>query len=67
MKCSCVELVSTSPLSLVGRRREAGRVFDIGASYASYSFVVVSWLKTTDAVGTIVLIILYSLSKGSWM
>ena len=39
---SCVEPVSTSPLSLVGRCREAERVFDIRASYVSYSFVAVS-------------------------
>ena len=42
LKFSCVGLVSTSPLPLVGRRREAGRVFDIHASYVSYSFAIVS-------------------------
>ena len=64
MKFSSVELVSTSPLSLVGRRRETGRVFDIRASYVSYSFVVVSWLKGTGAVGRIVSGILFGLSQG---
>ena len=41
LKFSYVDLVSTSPLSLIGRRREAGRVLDIRASYVTYSFVVV--------------------------
>ena len=45
LKFSCVELASTSPFSLIGRRREAEGVFDIRASYVSYSFVVVSCLK----------------------
>ena len=39
---SCVEPVSTSPLSLVGPCREAGEVFDVRASYVSYSFVAVT-------------------------
>ena len=42
LKLSCVELVLTNPLLIVGRRREAGRVFDIRPIYVSYSFVVVS-------------------------
>ena len=41
MKLSCVDHMSTTPLSLVDRCREAGRVFDIRASYISYYFVVV--------------------------
>ena len=42
-------------------------LFDIRASYVSYSFVVVSWLKGTDAVGRFVPRILFSLSQRSWM
>ena len=36
IEVSYVELVSTSPLSLAGRRREAGRVLDIRASCVTY-------------------------------
>ena len=40
-------------------------VFDIRATYVSYSFVVVSWLKGTDAVGRVVLRVLIYLSQGN--
>ena len=62
----CVELVSTSPFSLIGRRREAGSAFHIRASYVSYSFVVASWFSGISAVGRIALGILFGLSQSSW-
>ena len=61
----CVELVPISLFSLVGRRREAGRVFHIRASYVRYYFVIlVLWLKGISAV-RVVLRILFGLSRGS--
>ena len=54
----------THPFSLVGRRREGGKVFHTCASYVSYGFMVARGLKVIGAIGRIVIEILFGLSQG---